>query len=389
MLVLLKPWRNMKTDLKGFEESWSQASDGFVTTAPKSVHDILSGIQYFHSCRSAAMASRNEEDEEVISDRQHLDLNEPRDLDEDVDCPDTTLSEEGLAELIASQVPLREDLHARMAVEYARVAKIFGNDCTSWDLSGEEHVAVSATGDDLLKLATWRTQLAEHVEKLNSLPEFVERAERAEDGADVIQIEDANVGGPHTESDGNGAQVTPLVQAVPAGSALTPVHPSQLNSEQRRAYDIIVWHLEETLAGNEPPPLRMLVHGEGGTGKSKVIATTTQAFVERTVLHWLLKAAYTGIAASLVDGKTTHIIGGIGVNPGRLKIFAVSATLTSCSQENLVMKRRKSFSCFGNIAAISLLTRHQCLERSLLHCCQEISALAKATLRLIHLVVST
>jgi predicted DNA-binding protein (UPF0251 family) len=67
----------------------------------------------------------------------------------------------------------------------------------------------------------------------------------------------------------------------------------------------------------------MLVHGEGGTGKSKVIATTTQAFVERTVLHWLLKAAYTGIAASLVDGKTTHIIGGIGVNPGRLKIFAV------------------------------------------------------------------
>ncbi|KAJ7309972.1 hypothetical protein DFH08DRAFT_719050, partial [Mycena albidolilacea] len=56
----------------------------------------------------------------------------------------------------------------------------------------------------------------------------------------------------------------------------------------------------------EPPPLRMLLHGEGGTGKSKVIQTVTQAFVERGVLHWLLKSAYTGIACSVIDGKTTH-----------------------------------------------------------------------------------
>ncbi|KAJ7031923.1 hypothetical protein C8F04DRAFT_934012, partial [Mycena alexandri] len=86
-----------------------------------------------------------------------------------------------------------------------------------------------------------------------------------------------------------------------------------LKADQRRAYDIIVWHLDNHLAGNKPPPLRMLIHGEGGTGKSKVIKTVTQAFSDRGVPHMLLKSAYTGVAASLIDGKTTHIIGGISL----------------------------------------------------------------------------
>jgi hypothetical protein len=42
--------------------------------------------------------------------------------------------------------------------------------------------------------------------------------------------------------------------------------PSLLNVEQRRAYDIVVSHLEQTLAGRRPPLCRMVLHGEGGTG---------------------------------------------------------------------------------------------------------------------------
>ncbi|RDX39933.1 hypothetical protein OH76DRAFT_1302941, partial [Lentinus brumalis] len=53
-------------------------------------------------------------------------------------------------------------------------------------------------------------------------------------------------------------------------------------------------------------PLRMVLYGEGGTGKSRVIQTVTQAFAARGCAHMLVKAAYTGIAASLIDGKTTH-----------------------------------------------------------------------------------
>ncbi|OCH93888.1 hypothetical protein OBBRIDRAFT_700056, partial [Obba rivulosa] len=53
-------------------------------------------------------------------------------------------------------------------------------------------------------------------------------------------------------------------------------------------------------------PLRMIIHGEEGTGKSKVIQTITEYFVKKGARYLLLKTAYTGVAASLIDGKTTH-----------------------------------------------------------------------------------
>ncbi|KAI0054549.1 hypothetical protein BV25DRAFT_1781238, partial [Artomyces pyxidatus] len=82
-----------------------------------------------------------------------------------------------------------------------------------------------------------------------------------------------------------------------------------LKTDQKRAYEIISWHLDQTLDGKDIPPLRLLIHGEGGTGKSKVIQTVTEYFAQRRAQHKLLKAAYTGVAASLIDGKTTHTIG--------------------------------------------------------------------------------
>ena len=60
-------------------------------------------------------------------------------------------------------------------------------------------------------------------------------------------------------------------------------------------------------------PLRMIIHGEGSTGKSKVLQSVTEAFCEHGAHHMLLKAAYTRVAASLIDGKTTHVIAGVSL----------------------------------------------------------------------------
>ena len=54
--------------------------------------------------------------------------------------------------------------------------------------------------------------------------------------------------------------------------------------------------------------LRMILYGEGGTGKSKVIQTITALFRQKGVEHILQKTAYTGIAASLIDGKMMHTL---------------------------------------------------------------------------------
>ncbi|KAI4527075.1 hypothetical protein K523DRAFT_205817, partial [Schizophyllum commune Tattone D] len=79
-----------------------------------------------------------------------------------------------------------------------------------------------------------------------------------------------------------------------------------LNDDQRRAYDIFRWHLSEAQRGHDPDPLRMLLYGEGGTGKSRVIQTITSLFHAQGIPHLLLKSAFTGVAASLIDGKTLH-----------------------------------------------------------------------------------
>ncbi|KAI9069199.1 hypothetical protein FKP32DRAFT_1549094, partial [Trametes sanguinea] len=53
-------------------------------------------------------------------------------------------------------------------------------------------------------------------------------------------------------------------------------------------------------------PLRMAIVGAGGTGKSRVIGSVTDLFEKRGASHLLVKGAYTGIAAALIGGKTTH-----------------------------------------------------------------------------------
>ncbi|KIL62904.1 hypothetical protein M378DRAFT_80562, partial [Amanita muscaria Koide BX008] len=107
----------------------------------------------------------------------------------------------------------------------------------------------------------------------------------------------------------------PEVSYLGAESSLSAIDSSQLKRDQARAYDIIIWHLEQTLSAAEGlEPLRMIIYGEGGTGKSRVIQTVSETFVAKGVKHILFKSAYTGVAASLIDGKTTHTLASLSLN---------------------------------------------------------------------------
>ncbi|KIN93981.1 hypothetical protein M404DRAFT_169533, partial [Pisolithus tinctorius Marx 270] len=55
MLMLFKPWRNVKTDLKQPSQCCEAALDNFLLTAPAQIHQFISGIQYFHECKSSAV----------------------------------------------------------------------------------------------------------------------------------------------------------------------------------------------------------------------------------------------------------------------------------------------------------------------------------------------
>ncbi|EMD37981.1 hypothetical protein CERSUDRAFT_72611 [Gelatoporia subvermispora B] len=132
MLVLLKPWRDLSRDLKAKNESWMDALGRFIECAPKKTRDIMSGIQYFHECRSAAS---KRDDTQLSAEELNLRTSVERSqataeedllpFDEDTVTDEDTYTEEGLQRLIASQGSIREEFHGCMAVESAKRAKIF------------------------------------------------------------------------------------------------------------------------------------------------------------------------------------------------------------------------------------------------------------------------
>ena len=321
MLMLLKPWRNIETDLKLPTQTWESAFEAFISTASWHIRHIISGIQYFHECQSSAQrhsvrSVSNPELQHAVSGE--LELEEDHEHEGLTQAP---LSEEGLAQLIASQIPWREELHGRLAVEAARVGKAFKEvddgswttslqsngtrTCSTTEMQPAELGVKNADGIVLQNLLLWKQQMVDDVNKQNpamDIPRTTVNLER--ESGDVTQF--AIPSAPNCDRPPG---VWYLDTPETSEQSLTAVDPSLLRYDQFRAYDIITWHLDEILAGRKPLPLRMLIHGEGGTGKSKVIQTTTEYFAQRGSKFMLLKAAYTGVAASLIDGKTTHTIG--------------------------------------------------------------------------------
>lgn len=274
MLVLLKPWRNIRTDLKAPSESWEQAFEKFVSKAPSKVLQIISGIQYLHECETAAKQRRNNDGSSGTANGRHGQvyggLDDDFDLGEDVQVlpSEEPQTEEGLENLKSSLTPLGEELHGRHAVETGKAAKIFANDNLMWAVDATQTIA-NATGDDLRRLLSWRAQMEADINKQNEGADqpIIEQ----DDTAEVACLE---ITRPRP------AQVTHIELGNEASEASLPgVDPSELRTDQRRAHDIVIWHLDQTLAGAQPPPLRMIIYGEGGTGKSKVIQTITDSFI--------------------------------------------------------------------------------------------------------------
>ena len=195
----------------------------------------------------------------------------------------------------------KEYIHGQLAVEAARIQDIFPKKEMPWNVGDENDVNVAQQdSDDELK--TWQNQLQE-----SSL--VTDETElNSNDMSNAIQ-----------------GKVLPMSDLWEGQETVKEEEKEQilatdvdkLNEEQRRAYDIVDWHLQETIEGKAPPQLLMMIPGEGGVGKSKLVQTITQNFQQRNLGHWWVKGAYTGIAASLIDGKTLHVLAGIPVKGRR------------------------------------------------------------------------
>ncbi|THG94148.1 hypothetical protein EW026_g7265 [Hermanssonia centrifuga] len=307
MLTLLKPWRNIGRDLKNASENWRQAFDRYLASKSEEerlkINRMLSGIQYHHECDSAARAERaaqNQDCERQPQPHNHATGNngtEHSELEDEDSGLSETQSEAHLKHLWSLPSNEKEHLHAVAAVSIAKHHGIFVRGENAWDPLGS--TLSNAVGDDVSKLLRWQKQLSADKARLNGEDDSTAASSAVtECNATVVCAKPSDA-----------VRSTAQVSAVASSSQVdTAVDSAILKDDQYRAYDIMTWHLEQTLAGAEPPPLRMVLYGEGGTGKSKVIQLVTEAFEARGVGNMLVKAAYTGVAASLINGKTTHNI---------------------------------------------------------------------------------
>jgi ATP-dependent DNA helicase PIF1 len=75
-------------------------------------------------------------------------------------------------------------------------------------------------------------------------------------------------------------------------------------------YDLFVNHFRAYLDGRDPPQQLVSLDGEGGTGKTYLIACITSTMAEMAlgagVPNPLVKCAPTGVSANLINGKTLH-----------------------------------------------------------------------------------
>jgi hypothetical protein len=248
MLMLFKPWRDIKVDLKTFGQSWEDAFQLFLNAADPSQIRAMSGIQYFHECKSSTDRESNEGDQDdhcqeggsgnAMTASNHQDDNQ---LEEDCLEDRNECTEESLAILIASQTSFREHLHGRMAVEAAKRERIFSSSETEWQVVDGQSGIRNANGEDMAQLMEWKAQMKDDVDRSNNADLPVRGAPAG--GHEV---------GPSVQMDTVPNLWTSEAMAVDGltpEERLTPVTPADLMPDQFRAYEIICWHLDATLAG--------------------------------------------------------------------------------------------------------------------------------------------
>jgi len=301
MLALLKPWHVLE-ELKMANTSWQESLEQFLDQSSNRYRNIISSIQHYHRCKTATDTDHDDNAPVIDTSLDHeypsADEDHRNALENDEDQNTASVQQENItAQDITDakdrQTTYCERVYARDAVDIARGAEVFAGCENVANISGTASIGQSA---DLSRLDLWRQRLQCCVH--DEIPE--EHEDQNVISTDRVEISD---------------DPDPTVTVLPiAEDVLSAVHPDELLTDQRRAFDIVAWHLMQTMQDARPRQLLLQIQGEGGTGKSKVIQTITNLFKSKGMQSWLIKSAYTGIAASLIGGDTTHRIGGLTMN---------------------------------------------------------------------------
>lgn len=260
MLLLLKPWKNEKTDLKSPNETWKSAYDTFMSTATSRTKNIVEGIQFFHSCKHAAQKAQEDEGYHAIEAAERKarideDLDELVDLqnEDDKQVGGLQMSKAGLEILKASLQPIGEDNWGHAAVMVAQNCGLLPKDGKKeWKIKPDSHKVGNATDEDLQKLIQW--QKAMDLKASLQIIGGTEEGNNEDDSDDELgnQFEQqSRKSQPHVEMlkpDLHSRKKNGLVEPeADSEESLPGLDISELRIDQQRAFEIVAWHLGQTL----------------------------------------------------------------------------------------------------------------------------------------------
>ena len=295
ILALLKPWRSL-TDLKGPEQTFREAYDNFLCEASPETCRIIKNIQYFHECGEHARQRTDTviDTNETYQTTVWTEIDDPADgllADDEVNDEhfEDLITEEDISRVIDHPFSSREQLFAEKAIDIglkSGALQIRNDNATYAD------PAPLATENDLRNFQNWHALL--------------DASEPRDDEETSIPIT---------------SEILPLkdicvdmvCECEPTASTITRVNHSSngnsdciLNERQTMVHTIVTNHLRDHLLGKNPPQRLLIVHGQGGTGKSALLNAISNTFEELGASHLLAKTATSGVAASIIKGQTLH-----------------------------------------------------------------------------------
>lgn len=295
-LALPKPWRPLE-DLKPLHIPWRIALESILENADDKQQCIYANIQYYYQCRDSADAE---------------DTTQPKDVETAVDPESEVIDPEELSEfvngikvgkVVLSQQKQRELEHAEEAVAIGQQFGLFGDVTKEFNPPqngaqvGDLQRIITMDDGHLGEIDLWLNKLKQCALDLHSRNHLTPPA-HSNDFGDINSLAQPDTLHP--------AEPTITYEAIDQQNDIKEINLSDFSDDQQHAFRIIQNHVSDAFSGKPRAQLLMQIQGEGGTGRSHVIAAVTNHFKMLEQESSLHRAAYTGIAASQVQGSTLH-----------------------------------------------------------------------------------
>ena len=295
MLALFKPWRSL-TDLKRPEQTFREAFQDFIREAPFETRRLIKNVQFFHECcehatqRTEPVITTDESSRTTVwtelEDLEDgpLDNNDHDNVDDELF--ENLISEEDINRVIDQPFSSREQNFAENAIDIGLKSGALHN---RKDSATNADPARLANENDIRYFQNWQALLVSSVEEDTPSISIT---------SDVLPLNDISL---NTVDD-----IEPAASTVTRENRSNDDSDSILNERQRMVHTIVTNHLQDHLLQKNPPQRLLIVHGQGGTGKSTLLNAISNTFEKFGASHLLAKTATSGVAASIIRGQTLH-----------------------------------------------------------------------------------